>query len=128
MPASPAAARAALYALLAPNGVPALTGVTRVYDHERAPGDLIKPVAVTIFNAGMTPAFYVLEIRLYVSTESSASWAQKELDRLMIEVDGLMTATFGASNWSTVFDAELGFLVATCTLDQVGREDAAAFG
>lgn len=125
MPVSPAAARAALYALLAPNNIPAVSGVTRVLDHEPGPGDLAKPVTLTIFNAGMTPAFYVLEMRLYVSTEASASRAQRDLDRLMLEVDELMTATFGPSNWSVVWEPESGFLVATCTLDQIGREDAA---
>lgn len=128
MPTSPAGARAALYALLAPNNVPAVAGITRVYDHEPKPGDLAKPVSLTIFNAGMTPAFYVLEMRLYVSTESNAAAAQRTLDTLIMSVDALMTATFGPSNWTTAWDLDLGALVATCTLDQIGREDAAAFG
>lgn len=120
-----AAAKAELHALITTGGLPA--GVTVSYAHEPAPGHMQKPAAVTIFTAGMNPFFYLIALRIYVSTDADATKAQDDLDTLIMLVDSRMTSGFGPSNWDVEWNSDLGALVAT-NMFEVGREDTAAYG
>jgi hypothetical protein len=113
---------AELYAFLAPEGVPAVTGVSRVYDHEPALGKMVKPVAVTIDDAGLTDLAYVIVVRIYHSTDVDAAKATATLRRLYQELDDLLTTHWGPTEWIREDDREIGALIASCRIE-VGRED-----
>jgi len=115
-----AASKAELYGLLSGANLPA--GVTAAYDYEPLPGQMAKPVAITVSTAGMSPDFYLLAVRCYQTAEVDAQAAQSNLDILILAVEHKLTAGFGMAPWSVEYVAELDALVATCVLP-VGRED-----
>ena len=114
-----AAAKAEMYELLTTPAVPA--GVTAAYDHEPARGHAQKPVAVTLFTAGMDGINYLIGLRIYVTGDIDARTAQATLDSVMLAVDARMLL-FGPSEWESEWDAELGAFTAT-NVFAVGRED-----
>lgn len=79
---------------------------------------------VTIATAGMTPVFYLIALRIYVTTDVDAQWAQDTMDSLIQTIDARMDARFGPSQWETEFVPELAAFVAT-NVFEVGREDDA---
>jgi hypothetical protein len=115
-----AASKAELYALLSGANLPA--GVVAAYDHEPLPGQMAKPVALTVSTAGMDPDFYLLAVRIYQTAEVDAQTAQANLDTLILVVEHKLTDGFGMAPWSVAYHPELDALVATCVLP-VGRED-----
>lgn len=115
-----AASKAELYALLSGANLP--DSVVAAYDYEPLPGQMAKPVALTISTAGMDPNFYLLAVRLYQSAEVDARAAQANLDTLILTVEHKLTDGFGMAPWSVEYLADLDALVATCVLP-VGRED-----
>lgn len=117
-------AKAELYALITTPALP--TGVTAAYPFEPLPGQGAKPVMVTVATAGMTAVDYLLALRVYVSADADAEWAQATLDTLILTLDGRMTSGFGPSNWEVDWDPELGAFVAVNTF-LVGREDDVAW-
>jgi hypothetical protein len=119
-----AAAKAELYALLQTGGTPTVSGVTAVFDYEPFSGQSAKPVAMTIFTAGMTPTDYLIALRIYHTTEVDVAAAQAALDTIIQATDALMTSGFGPSEWTVEFQVDIAALVAT-NVFQVGREDAA---
>lgn len=117
-------AKAELHSLLTTPSAPA--GVI-VYSYEPLPGHVQKPVAATVFTAGMTAVDYLVGIRLYVTAEVDAQRAQDTMDALIMEIDGRMTSGFGPSNWDVVYRDDLGGFVAE-NVFAVGREDDVAWG
>lgn len=113
---------AELYEVLAPDGVPAVSGVARVYDHEPAPGQMVGPVAVTIDDGGLTDVSYIVVVRVYHTTDVDAAKATATLRRLYQEIDDLLTTHWGPTEWVRENDREIGALIASCRLE-VGRED-----
>jgi hypothetical protein len=116
------AAIAELYATIAPGDVSAVAGVTKVYPFEPAPGQMAKPVAVTIDDGGLTDLHYHLIIRVYQSTDIDASQAATGHRAVYQALDVLLTSYWGPVEWVKEHDAEIGALIATCRLE-VGRED-----
>lgn len=122
------AARTDLYGLLVSNtatGAPeaSLTAVTRVYQYEPLPGDILKPISVTILTAGMDADFFMFELRIYASDGANNS-TQANLDTAIQQVDARLRAsgTFGPSSWSVEWIDELGCWIAR-TEQRAGRED-----
>lgn len=122
------AAKAELFALLAnvSTGAPvaALTaqGVTIVYDHEPAPGQQPRDVAITLATVGQSPLFWQLALRLYVPAQVDAKAAQDTIDTAMPAIDALMTDGFGPSQWTVDWIDDIQAFVAENRLD-VGRDD-----
>jgi len=123
-----AGARADLYALLASNtttGAPhaSLTQITRVYDHEPSPGDLFKPVSVTIVAANIDPDFFTFEVRIY-ATDGTQQICQKNLDAAIDQVDARLrsTAEFGPSSWQISWIDSIAAWVALTSI-MSGRQD-----
>lgn len=114
-----AAAKVELKAL-----VEAASPTTPVYGFEPNSGQALKPVAVSISTAGMTPTEYLIGLRIYVSAESSVERAQTTLDALITALDAGMNARFGPSSWTVEWHDELVAYVAT-NVFEVGREDHA---
>lgn len=117
-------AKAELYGLLTTPSVP--TGVV-VYNHEPLPGHVQKPVAATVFTAGMTSVDYLIGIRIYVTAEADAKTAQDTLDALILEIDGRMTSGWGPSGWEVTYQPDLVAFVAE-NVFACGREDSVAWG
>lgn len=122
-----AAAKAELYGILQTAGVPTVTGVTAVYSYEPAAGLAMRPVSLTIQTSGLGVDFYRIQLRLYVSPQTSVKQAQDDLDTLILRIeqkihDSSVGAAWGRSDWSIGFDTELDNFVAA-TVFQVGRED-----
>lgn len=115
-----AAAKAELFGLLSGANLP--TGVAAAYDYEPLPGQMAKPVAITVFTVGMTSDFYVYELRIYQTAEIDARVAQNNLDDLVMLVDSKITSGFGPSDWRIGLDTEIAAFVAVNTL-MAGRED-----
>ena len=122
------AAKADLYGLLVSNtttGAPvaALTAVARVYDYEPLPGDLTRPVSVTITTAGMTPDEFQLEVRIY-ATDATQQITQARLDLAIAQVDARIgtSAEFGPSEWEIAWVNEITAWVALSRL-AAGRQD-----
>lgn len=121
-------AKADLYGLLVSNtttGAPvaALTAVARVYDYEPLPGDLFRPVSVTITSAGMTPNEFLLEVRIY-ATDATQQLTQARMDLAVAQVDARIgsIAEFGPSDWTIAWVNEIGAWVALCQIT-AGRQD-----
>lgn len=122
------AAKADLYALLTSNtttGAPAasMTAVSRVYNHEPLPGDLFKPISVTITTVGMTPNEFLLEVRIYAADGTQAI-TQANLDLAVAQVDARIgtTAEFGPSDWTIAWVGEISAWVALLQVT-AGRQD-----
>lgn len=115
-----AASKAELLALITTGGLP--SGVTAAYGYEPLPGQMQKPVAVTVSTAGMDPNFYLIALRIYVSVENDAEQASDDLDTLILDVDDRMTSGFGPSNWTVTYQPDLAAFVAE-NVFTVGRED-----
>ena len=113
---------AELAALLAPSGTPAVAGVTQVYDHEPAAGQMAKPTAVTLAWAATDPAFWTLSLRVYQTTDVDAALAARTLEAVSQALDDLLEPHWGPAEWTAENDRDLGALVATCRIE-VGRED-----
>lgn len=121
-------ARSDLYALLCSNtttGAPAatLTAVQRVYDHEPMPGDIAKPVSITLLLRGVEPDFFQFDVRVYAS-DGTQQITQARLDNALQQIDQRLstTAQFGPSNWAVDWMDDIAAWMATCQL-QVPRED-----
>ena len=95
-----------------------------MYSFEPNSGQALKPVAVSISTAGMTPADYLIALRIYSSAEVSVERAQTVIDQLIMVFDAGMNARFGPSNWTVEWVDELVAYVAT-NVFEVGREDHA---
>lgn len=118
-----AAVKAELFGLLAPNGNPAIPGVTAVYDHEPHDGQRAKPVAITISTAGLGPTAYTVFVRVYAAADGEAAVFQASMDSIVEAVDLLMTPYWGPPEWDVADRREdLNAFVAE-TQVFVGRED-----
>lgn len=122
------AAKADLYALLTSNtttGAPAatLTAVARVYNHEPLPGDLFKPISVTITSAGMNASEFMLEVRIYAA-DATQQITQANLDLAIAQVDARIgtSAQFGPSDWEIQWAADISAWVAVSRIT-TGRQD-----
>ena len=122
------AARDDLYGLLVANtttGAPegSLTAVTKVYKYEPLPGDILKPISVTILTSGMDPEYFVFELRIYAS-DGSNNQTQANLDTAIQQVDARLRASaeFGPSAWTVEWIDELGAWIAR-TEQRAGRQD-----
>lgn len=113
---------AELYATIAPSGVPAVSGITKVYPFDPAPGQMAKPTAVTVDDDGLSDLHYVLVVRVYQSTDVDAQKAAETLRSIYQQLDVLLTTHWGPVEWVREDDREIGALIATCRLE-VGRED-----
>ena len=111
-----------LAGVLAPAGSPAVSGVTQVYDHEPAPGQMAKPTSVTVAWSGTEPDFWTLNVRVYQTTDIDAAAAARNLEAVSQAIDILLEPHWGPAEWTAELDPELGALVATCRV-LVGRED-----
>jgi hypothetical protein len=125
---SVADARSDLYGLLCSNtttGAPAasMTAVTRVYQYEPMPGDIAKPVSITLLLRGVDPDFYLFDIRLYAS-DGTQPITQARVDLALQQIDQQLasTAQFGPSNWQLDWLEEIAAWMAVAQL-QVPRED-----
>lgn len=117
------AVKAELYGLLAPSGVPAVAGVTAVYDHDPHDGQRAKPVAITISTAGIGPTAYTVAVRIYAAADGEAATFQATLDSVLEAVDLLMTPYWGPPDWDVADRREdLNAFVAETNVF-VGRED-----
>lgn len=120
------ARKAELVAVLAPAGVPAVAGVTAVYDHEPANSDALPPVFITVATTAMTPDFWRFAVRLYVGLGADAAQAQRDIDTIMPAVDAVIgtDSTVGPSDWTIEFllDIRTPMICATNNLS-CGRED-----
>jgi hypothetical protein len=121
-------ARTDLYTLLVSDlatGAPHadLTAVTKVYKYEPLPGDILKPISITILTSGMDPEFYEFEIRIYAS-DGANTQTQANLDSAIQQVDTRLrgSAEFGPSNWSIEWVDELGCWIARANTT-AGRQD-----
>lgn len=121
-------ARSDLFALLtsdATTGAPwaSLTAVTKVYKYEPLPGDILKPVSITILTVGMDPEYFGFELRIYAADGANAQ-TQANLDTAIEQVDARLRASaeFGPSEWAIDWADELGAWVARTSL-KAGRED-----
>lgn len=117
------AVKAELYTLLAPNGAPAVAGVTAVYDHDPHEGQRAKPVAITVSTAGLGPVAYTVAVRIYAAADGEAATFQATLDSVLEAVDLLMTPHWGPPAWDVADRRDdLNAFVAE-TIVFVGRED-----
>lgn len=121
-------ARDDLYGLLVSNtttGAPqaSLTAVTKVYKYEPLPGDILKPISVTILTSGMDAEFYRFEVRIYAADGANIV-TQANLDTAIQQVDARLRATaeFGPSEWAIDWVDELGAWIAR-TEQRAGRQD-----
>lgn len=121
-------ARTDLFGLLVANtttGAPhaSLTALTKIYKYEPLPGDILKPISLTIVASGMDAEFYQFEIRIYAA-DGANTQTQANLDTAIQQVDARLrgSAQFGPSEWSIDWIDELGCWIArseqTC-----GRQD-----
>lgn len=115
-------AKAELFGLLQSGGTPTVAGVTKVFDHEPASGQALKPVSITLFTAGATPTEWLITVRVYVSADVDVRKAQADLDLLMAAIEARLTSGYGPSQWDIEYADDLKMLVATWLLE-VGRED-----
>lgn len=123
-----AGARQDLYDLLVSNattGAPhaSLTAVTRVYQYEPLPGDILKPISVTILSSGMDADFYTFELRIYAA-DGGNNQTQANLDTAIQQVDARLRGSgeFGPSGWAIEWVDELGAWIARSE-QRAGRED-----
>lgn len=107
---------------VAPGGVSAVAGITKVYDHEPAPGAMAKPTAVTVSWGGTDPLSFTLLVRVYQTTDVDAAGAARNLEAVAQALDILLEPHWGPVEWTAENDRELGALIATCRVE-VGRED-----
>lgn len=121
-------ARTDLFGLLVANtttGAPHadLTAVTKVYKYEPLPGDILKPISVTLIASGMNAEFYLFELRIYAA-DGGNTQTQANLDTAIQQVDARLRATseFGPSDWSVEWVDELGCWIAR-TEQTCGRQD-----
>lgn len=121
---TPAAAVAFLAGVLAPAGVPAVSGVEVFYDHERAPGQATKAAFMTLFFTGMNPTEFVITIRIFQSTDVDAGAAQAAVAQMAHDTDRIIKTTgkIWQPEWEVTFAPELNALVAAGIV-QIGRED-----
>lgn len=120
--ATTAAAKAELFALLAPAGVPAVDGITVAYPFEPARGQMQKPVALTVATSGLSATAYVFAVRVYITTEVDAQQAQDNLDVIVQAVDVLLEPYWAPGDWSIGPTEDSDAFVAECQV-AVGRED-----
>lgn len=126
-----AGAKSDLFARLASNtttGTPAasLTDVTRVYNYEPMPGDIVRPVSLTIGTLGADTDFFRFQVRIYAA-DATQDLTQAKLDSAIGQVDAILgrtggAATFGPSVWEVVWADEIAAWVAHTEV-MVGRED-----
>lgn len=108
--------------VIAPGGVPAITGVAKVYPYEPKSGAMAKPTAITIDDGGMTDTDFVIVVRVYQTTDVDARRATETLRSVYQALDDLLTPYWGPTEWTRQDDPELAALIAECRLE-VGRED-----
>lgn len=120
--------KAALVALFTddPDGarpVEALTHVVQVLSGEPRPGELMKPLAITVSTAGLgdTVSFTV---RIYAATDADALRAHVLVDETVDQVEDLLDgdARFAQGDWSFSYVPTLDVLVAECAVS-AGRTD-----
>ena len=104
----------------------AMTGVSKVYDHE--PGAIkAEDRSVTVSCAGITPDDFQLAVRIYVKV-SDARNAQDRIYDLVQVVDARLgqrvgnVTPWGPSRWDIGYDADSGAHIAQTLLD-AGRQD-----
>lgn len=122
MPASLAAAKAALLTTFFPAGVPAVSGVLVVFDFEPTRAELSAGVSMTISSAGITPTDYRTAVRIYVKVSGSSKAAQDLMDGLVTAADALPSSVFGDSNWRIRYLEADDLLQAECIYES-GRDD-----
>lgn len=110
------------------SGTPAasLTDVTRVYGHEPLPGDIVRPVSLTIGTLGADEDFFRFQVRLYAA-DATQDLTQAKLDSAIAQVDAILgriggAASFGPSVWEVVWADDISAWVAHTEVT-VGRED-----
>src|SRR5690348_1420771 len=108
--------------VIAPGGVSVVTGVTQVYPFEPALVQMAKPTAITVDDGGMTDIAYVINVRVYQSTDVDGKAAAENMRAVYQQLDELLTPYWGPTEWVKEFDRDIGALVATCRIE-VGRED-----
>ena len=115
-------AKAELFTLLAPSGVPAVSGITAAYPFEPGKGQMQKPVALTVATTGLTATAYLFAVRIYAATDVDAKVAQDNLDTILQATDVLLEPYWGPGDWSVAAVEDLDAIVAECQV-AVGRED-----
>jgi hypothetical protein len=122
MAATEAAAKAVLFDLLAPAGVPAVAGITYAYRCDPGPGRIGHPVALMVFSARTAPHAYFIAVRLAVSAEVDAEAAQDALSGLHQEIDMIVMPVFGPGDWEHDYDEQLEAWTST-SIYEVPRDD-----
>jgi len=105
-----------------PNVSMVAAGCAHVYDHEPGASGVLKPCSVTVSPAGMTPEFWLIRTRVYVTGDLDPKKGQALLIDVMNAVDDLMDAYCGPSNWESAYIDEIEMFVAGNDL-MIGRED-----
>lgn len=119
----------ALVALLArdPDGqLPdeSFTDVVQVVNGEPRPGDLRKPVSVTVTSPGGDPTTVQFLVRVYVSVEVGALAAHRKAYTALEECEALIDgdARFTRGNWSIDYSPELDSLIVAYSVSAI-RDD-----
>lgn len=126
-----AAAKEELFDLLAPDDISAVDGITALYSYD--PGaariaELAEPVLLFIATDMVTPASWVITVRLVFDAAVDIAAAQAAADDIVPEVDLLLAPHWGPDNWECGHSDDLPTpyarpaWVATCRLE-VHRRD-----
>lgn len=97
-----AAAKEELFDLLAPDGIPAVDGITAAVPYDPGPAriaDLAEPVILTISTGTITPTSWVLTVRIVFDAEVDAAAAQVAADDIIPDVDLLLAPHWGPGDW-----------------------------
>jgi hypothetical protein len=98
-----------------------LTAFTRIYNHEPMPGDIAKPISLTILTGQLDPDWFTFSVRIYAADGTQAI-TQTNLDAAIDQFEARMNAEFGPSNWDIQWIEEIAAWVAVSEV-KVGRQD-----
>jgi hypothetical protein len=98
-----------------------LTAFTKIYNYEPMPGDIAKPISLTILTATVDSDWFRFAVRIY-SGDGTQLIAQTNLDTAIDQFEARMNAEFGPSNWDLQWIDEIAAWVAVSEIT-VGRQD-----
>lgn len=89
-----------------------LDSITTVYNYEPKPGDIAKPVSLTVFWSGSTATDYEISVRVYSAVDVGASEAQTSIYRAVDQVESILGVEIGPLVWSHTYDSQIDALIA----------------
>lgn len=106
---------------------PAIEGVRAVFDHEPGPGNGLRPLWISLWNAGPTATEWRIEVRVYSDVRNSIKDGQERLDAVLPLIEDALPASVPRSDWDPAFvagreEGSIDSIIASTVL-LVPRED-----